>query len=111
GGVEKSETVEQAFYREMNEELGFEVADFADILISKKTYVYDFPVNSKKVDDRFIGQEQAFVLARLVLPKNPVLNYEFRSFVWLYPQYFQYLNYSFFKKGVAYNALKDFGIL
>lgn len=111
GGVKSGENAELAFYREMHEELGVEKEVFTSIQVSKKIYKYDYPETAVKARSRYKGQEQTFVLG--TLSKLPVLklNYEFKSYIWVLPQYVENFKYSFFKKAAAFEAMRDFQLL
>ncbi|MCB1556965.1 MAG: RNA pyrophosphohydrolase [Alphaproteobacteria bacterium] len=90
GGIDEGETLEDAFFREMREEIG---SDQADILrIHDKVFRYDFPdfLQHKLYNGRYRGQEQTWVAARFTGQDSDIDIYahtfpEFRSWEWISP--------------------------
>jgi len=85
GGVKKSETIDEALVREVQEELGLGPKEYR-VLTSKGPYRYLFANGRKK--DGCDGQEQQYFLAELV--PGAVINLdgddpEFRDARWLPP--------------------------
>lgn len=66
GGMQNNETIEQAVYREMHEELGTNHADI--IRVADQSICYELPKDlAKKLwSGQYIGQEQVWVAARFL---------------------------------------------
>ncbi len=89
GGIERGESEEQAFFREMSEELGVP-QDAIEILDSMPEYViYDFPDWVRQRSDwlnEYKGQKQRVFLARLANGVEPSIERsdgENRAFKWV----------------------------
>ena len=88
GGIDEGETVEQAFFREMLEEIG---TDKADILkIHDEALRYDLPPHllGKLWGGRYAGQEQTWVAARFTGSDDDINIYyyrypEFKAWQWV----------------------------
>jgi len=64
GGIDPGETVEQAFFREMREEIGTDKAEIIKILDTPLRYDLPQRLISRLWGGRFGGQEQTWVAAR-----------------------------------------------
>jgi putative (di)nucleoside polyphosphate hydrolase len=109
GGVKKSETVEQALARELEEELflkpsAYRVAD------QKGPYRYLFAAGRRK--EGYHGQEQTYLLLELVGPESSIdpatSEPEFRAVRWIDPKEFRLAWVPQFKRAVYKQVLLDF---
>lgn len=68
GGIDKGETIEQAFYREAHEEVGLTRDKLHILRVCRKPWRYDFPASSmnRRLNNEYRGQEQYWVAGRLV---------------------------------------------
>ena len=69
GGIETHETIEQAMYRELQEELGLSSTDVSIRGYTKNWLRYHFPkkiMHRKRHPVQFIGQKQRWFLLRLI---------------------------------------------
>ena len=107
GGVDSGESVKDAMYREMWEEVGVE-RDQLKIISSKDGYRYKYPSGRKK--GSYSGQEQTYYLCRV---KNTHVNIatahpEFQSGQWIEPNEFDLAWLPKFKQETYRKVLKDF---
>ncbi len=89
GGVDKGETLEEAFFREANEEIGLP-SDKLEILgISAQALRYDFPLHvmRRQPNNQYRGQEQHWIAARFLGRDNDINiqtgEPEFRHWRWV----------------------------
>ncbi|MEP3211684.1 MAG: RNA pyrophosphohydrolase [Luteolibacter sp.] len=114
GGVDKGESIEQALYREIREEIGLK-KDHYEVLGSRDGYRYLYPedVRAKKLKKHGNhGQEQTYFLCRLKagapsvnVKQNPP---EFGAFRWISPDEFDLDWLPAFKHEVYSAVMKDF---
>ena len=64
GGIDQGESLEQAFYREMKEEIGTDKADILKIHEEKLRYDIPVPLSKKLWEGQYKGQEQTWIAAR-----------------------------------------------
>jgi putative (di)nucleoside polyphosphate hydrolase len=64
GGIDPGETVEQAFFREMREEVGTDKAEILRIHAEKLRYELPLRLRKRLWGGQFRGQEQSWVAAR-----------------------------------------------
>ncbi len=116
GGIDYGETARAAAIRELGEELGLQLDQFAIIAEAPEKYRYDFlptiMVNTRMEEYR--GQEQTFFLA-LVDPNIEFIldahhEQEFQSVWWDTPEEFVREAWDLKRPGIAM-ALKTFGLL
>lgn len=114
GGIDPGETVEQALYRELYEEVGLQSQDVEIIQQSRRWLRYHIPekMQRKHSVPRCIGQKQRWFFLRLISDKskinfNATGNPEFDAWEWV--------NYWYpisavvsFKKNVYRQALVEF---
>lgn len=92
GGIDKGETIEQAFYREANEEVGLTRENLHILRVCRKPWRYDFPPASmsRRLNNEYRGQEQYWVAGRLMgVDADININTaepEFRSWRWMTPE-------------------------
>lgn len=67
GGIQPKETLRQAMYRELGEELGLSIEDIEILATSKNWYYYDLPKRFIRHDSKplCIGQKQKWFLLKL----------------------------------------------
>jgi len=96
GGIDKGETIEQAFYREAYEEVGLTKDKLHILRVCRKPWRYDFPpasMNRREVN-LYRGQEQYWVAGRLVgvdadiniNPASSGAEPEFSTWRWMTPE-------------------------
>jgi len=109
GGINPGESREEAFFREMEEELGLHCGDY-QIVACNGPYRYVFDKGRTKQGYR--GQEQTYFLARFVAPAervNIATNHqEFRKVRWIFPHEFKMAWLPDFKKAVYRKVFMDF---
>jgi len=109
GGVKKGESLLDALYREMNEELCLVKEDYS-VLSSKGPYRYLFANGRKK--DGFDGQEQHYFLALLTNSGARIRfdgeSDEFRAARWLPPASYNLSWVAPMKREVYANVFQDF---
>ncbi len=114
GGVDAGETVEQALFREVREEIGI-APKFYDVIEKRDGYRYLYPpaVRVKKVRKHGNhGQEQTYFLCHLK-PYAPQVNVhqkppEFRAYRWILPTEFDLDWLPGFKRDVYREVMRDF---
>ncbi|MGE9269470.1 MAG: NUDIX domain-containing protein [Verrucomicrobiales bacterium] len=114
GGVDAGESMKEALYREIREEIGLRPKHY-EVLSSKNGYRYLYPeeVRAKKAKKHGChGQEQEYFLCRL-LPGAPEVDVkqdppEFGHFRWIDPAEFQLSWLPEFKRDVYRQVMKDF---
>ncbi len=108
GGVKKGETLLDALYREVEEELGLTPQDYR-VISSKGPYRYLFLNGRKK--DGYDGQEQHYFLAELTT-SEPIIRLEgsdeFRTARWLPPSSFDLDWIGPMKREVYTSVFRDF---
>ncbi len=109
GGVDPGETYEEAFRREMEEEIGLKPEDYT-LIDRRGPYRYTF--EGGRLKRGYHGQEQHYFLARLTSPDSHINvctgHPEFRDFRWVAPEAFDLDWLPFFKKEVYRAVLHDF---
>jgi len=109
GGVDPGETYEEAFQREMEEEIGLKPEDYT-IIDRNGPYRYRF--EGGRLKRGYHGQEQHYFLARLVSPQARIDIHtehpEFRDFRWIAPVEFDFEWLPQFKKEVYRAVFRDF---
>lgn len=110
GGVDKGESIEEAFAREMEEEIGLP-ADAYDVLEQRDGYRYEFPSGHKKWG-RFSGQEQTYFRCRMLVDDTAIdiatEHPEFDQWQWISPAEFRIDWVPDFKKAVYQQVFADF---
>ncbi len=114
GGVDAGETLEEALYREVQEEVGL-LASHYDVIDRRDGYRYLYPehVRWKKVRKHGShGQEQTYFLCQLKADAPPVnVNQkarEFRAYRWILPEEFDLDWLPAFKRDVYREVMRDF---
>jgi putative (di)nucleoside polyphosphate hydrolase len=83
GGIEKGETATEAFFRELQEEIGSNQCDI--LKIAQRPTRYEWP----RSHNHFVGQEQTWFLARFKAGELPHLENSdrcFRQYKWASPE-------------------------
>lgn len=114
GGVDDGESMEQALYREVCEEVGIEKTNY-EIIDRREGYRYLYPpeVRVKKIRKHGNhGQEQTYFLCKLK-PTAPPINVnqhpqEFGAYRWILPDEFDLDWLPSFKREVYRAVLEDF---
>jgi putative (di)nucleoside polyphosphate hydrolase len=114
GGVDSGESLEQALFREVCEEVGFEAKHY-DIIARREGYRYLYPEHArwKKVRKHGShGQEQTYFLCHLK-HGAPQVNVnqkprEFRAYRWILPIEFDLDWLPVFKRDVYREVMRDF---
>jgi putative (di)nucleoside polyphosphate hydrolase len=114
GGVDAGETVEEALFREVREEVGLEPGHY-EVVGRREGYRYLYPqdVRSRKVRKHGShGQEQTYFLCRL-RPEAPQVDVnqrprEFRAYRWILPEEFDLDWLPPFKRDVYREVMRDF---
>lgn len=114
GGVDNGETVENALFREVREEIGLEKHHY-EILAVRDGYRYLYPpdVREKKIKKHGNhGQEQTYFLCQLK-PNAPAINVnqspqEFSAYRWIPPAEFDLDWLPTFKHEVYRAVMEDF---
>ncbi|MFT4175448.1 MAG: NUDIX domain-containing protein [Luteolibacter sp.] len=114
GGVDPGETLEQALYREVMEEIGISSA-FYTVASQREGYRYLYPeaVREKKLRKHgYHGQEQTYYLCHLH-DNAPAVNVnqkprEFRAYRWIHPEEFDLDWLPSFKREVYREVMRDF---
>ncbi|MBK1883868.1 NUDIX domain-containing protein [Luteolibacter pohnpeiensis] len=114
GGVDAGETLEEALFREVREEIGLLPTDY-EVVSQRSGYRYLYPeeVRAKKLQKHGNhGQEQTYFLCHL---KNPGAKInvdqkprEFRGYRWIEPLEFDLDWLPAFKRDVYREVMRDF---
>lgn len=114
GGVDDGETLEEALFREVREEIGLEPSHY-EIIGKRDGYRYLYPaeVRSKKLRKHGNhGQEQTYFLCNLGKDAPPVnvnqKQREFRAYRWILPEEFDLDWLPAFKRDVYRDVMLDF---
>ncbi|MEI8039304.1 MAG: RNA pyrophosphohydrolase [Verrucomicrobiota bacterium] len=114
GGVDPGETLEQALFREVREEVGLTPRDY-EVIARREGYRYLYPQHArgkKLLKHGSHGQEQTYFLCQLkadapqvnVHQKPP----EFRAYRWILPEEFDLDWLPAFKRDVYREVMRDF---
>lgn len=114
GGVDAGETLEQALFREVREEVGLEPHHY-EVISLRQGYRYLYPEDSRHKKIRkhgSHGQEQTYFLCHLN-PGAPAVNVnqksrEFRAYRWILPEEFDLDWLPRFKRDVYRQVMRDF---
>jgi putative (di)nucleoside polyphosphate hydrolase len=114
GGVDPGETLEEALFREVREEVGLEPRHY-EVIARREGYRYLYPqgVRNKKLRKHGNhGQEQTYFLCHLK-PDAPPVNVnqkqrEFSAYRWIPPQEFDLDWLPPFKRDVYREVMRDF---
>lgn len=114
GGVDAGESLEQALFREVREEIGLKPADY-DIVSRRDGYRYLYPETVRRIKlskHGSHGQEQTYFLCELKPTAAPVnvkqRNPEFRAYRWILPEEFDLDWLPAFKHEVYREVMRDF---
>lgn len=114
GGVDAGETLEEALFREVREEVGLEPRHY-EVIARRQGYRYLYPqqVRGKKVRKHGNhGQEQTYFLCRLSEGAPPInvdqKPREFRAYRWIPPEEFDLDWLPDFKRDVYREVMRDF---
>ncbi len=110
GGVDPGEGLEEAFRREMEEELGL-TSGLYEIVERRGGYRYAFPPVHRK-HEMFAGQEQTYFRCRFLGDAGSIrvdtAHPEFRGVRWIAPEEFRVEWLPEFKRAVYRQVLRDF---
>lgn len=114
GGVDTGESLEQALYREVREEVGLLAKDY-DVVSRRDGYRYLYPPDARAKKLRkhgSHGQEQTYFLCYLK-PSAPQVNVnqrqpEFRAYRWIQPIEFDLDWLPPFKRDIYRAVMRDF---
>jgi putative (di)nucleoside polyphosphate hydrolase len=114
GGVDAGESLEEALFREVREEVGLDASHY-EVMDRREGYRYLYPeqVRGKKLRKHGNhGQEQTYFLCRLKSDAPPVnvkqKQQEFRAYRWILPQEFDLDWLPDFKRDVYREVMRDF---
>jgi len=114
GGVDAGESLEEALFREVREEVGLDASHY-EVMGRREGYRYLYPeqVRGKKLRKHGNhGQEQTYFLCRLKSDSPPVnvkqKQQEFRAYRWILPQEFDLDWLPDFKRDVYREVMRDF---
>ncbi len=114
GGVDAGESLEQALFREVKEEVGLSSTDY-EVVARRQgyRYLYPEPVRGKKLRKHGShGQEQTYFLCHLNENAPPVnvnqKQREFRAYRWILPEEFDLDWLPAFKRDVYREVMRDF---
>jgi len=118
GGVDAGESLEQALFREVREEIGLRPHHYEVVkMLDGYRYLYPEAARIKKLKKHgFHGQAQTYFLCE-VKPDAPEINVhqrpqEFSAYRWIEPDEFELAWLPAFKRDVYRRVMKDFfGIL
>lgn len=113
GGLLPYETIEEAMYRELNEEIGLTREDVDILYVTKKWKYYNLPVNLRRVSQLplCIGQQQKWFLLRFLSDDSKIcLEQQLPEFdAWHWVDYHHPAkNVVFFKRSLYENVLNEF---
>jgi len=88
GGIDDGETVEEAFFREMREEVGTDKAEIVRVHDEKLRYALPKHLLGRLWDGKYAGQEQTWVAARFIGSDADIDIYshrqpEFKAWQWV----------------------------
>lgn len=114
GGISENETLEEAMYRELKEELGLNQTDVELLAISNRWLYYHLPKNYRRYHSKplCIGQKQKWFLLRFIGSENNIRfdttdSPEFDKWDWV--DYWHPVDHVIpFKRFVYKAALKEF---
>jgi len=114
GGVDPGETIEQALFREVREEVGLEPQHY-EVIRHREGYRYLYPpqVRGKKIRKHGShGQEQTYFLCHLK-PDAPSVDVnqkqrEFSAYRWILPEEFDLDWLPPFKRAIYREVMRDF---
>lgn len=110
GGVDKGETAEEAFFREMEEEIGLKPSDYK-VLGSRDGYRYKFPKGRPK-RGKYLGQEQTYFHCEFTGDESAIRldahDQEFAAYKWIDPSKFDFSVVPDFKLKVYRAVMLDF---
>ncbi len=114
GGVDPGETLEQALFREVREEVGLMPQDY-EVVTRGEGYRYLYPENARGKKLRkhgSHGQEQTYFLCDLKAGAPPINVHqkppEFRAYRWILPEEFDLDWLPPFKRDVYREVMRDF---
>lgn len=115
GGINADETIEQAFYREAQEEVGLGRDKLHILRVCRKPWRYDFPQASMRrhAVNHYRGQEQYWVAGRFMGKDSDINvtaddgNAEFINWAWMTPEQMLDRVVSF-KRDTYVRVLKEF---
>ncbi len=88
GGIDEGESIEEALFREMKEEVGSDNGDLLEIMNNKVRYDFPDTLKHKLFDGKFCGQEQSWAAVRFKGQDSDInINYfdppEFLQWKWV----------------------------
>ncbi|MFT4548572.1 MAG: putative (di)nucleoside polyphosphate hydrolase [Verrucomicrobiales bacterium] len=110
GGVDKGEGIEEALYRELEEEIGLKPSDY-QVVDRRDGYRYKFP-KDKPTRGKYCGQEQTYFLCEFTGEESSIHldghKQEFADYKWILPDDFDHKAVPKFKRAVYEAVLHDF---